>query len=280
MVGDFVVYYEPRRSSGEATSRGGRQAYFAVARVTAVEPDPVRDDHFYARIADYLEFDRPVPFREGGHFYETGLRRNDGQTSKGAFGRAVRMLPDQEFNAILRAGFANDELLLPGPNRQPMMPAGFEEPQADFERPIVESLMALDVPACFASGKQRLELFARQLAIAEDLGEEARPDRLAGMHGHGRAASVRVAQDVMAAAHARDAETGSAKSRDDGPAVERRQPRHAATEMRCTPMNSNAGASSPRSSRFSAIASRTRSINSSRERACVWQPGSAGTDAT
>lgn len=44
-VSDFVVYYEPRRTSGEASSRGGQQAYFAVARVVSVEPDPTRGDH-------------------------------------------------------------------------------------------------------------------------------------------------------------------------------------------------------------------------------------------
>ncbi len=158
-VGDFVVYYEPRRSSGELSSRGGRQAYFAVARVVSVEPDPARDDHFYARIADYLEFDRAVPFREGEHFYEAGLRRDDGQTSKGAFGRAVRPLPDHEFDAILLAGFADDAAMLPAPATAPMMPGGFAEQQADFERPIVESVVARPF---------RDQAFARQVRLAYD----------------------------------------------------------------------------------------------------------------
>jgi hypothetical protein len=35
-----------------------------------------------------------VPFREGEHFYESALQRDDGKTSKGAFGRAVRPLPE------------------------------------------------------------------------------------------------------------------------------------------------------------------------------------------
>ncbi len=158
-VGDFVVYYEPRRTSGELSSRGGRQAYFAVARVVSVEPDPARDDHFYARIADYLEFDRPVPFREGEHFYEAGLRREDGQTSKGAFGRAVRPLPDHEFDAIVHAGFADDAAMLPAQVPAPMMPGGFAEPQADFERPIIESLVARPF---------RDQAFARQVRHAYD----------------------------------------------------------------------------------------------------------------
>jgi putative restriction endonuclease len=46
-----------------------------------------------------------VPFNEGGHYYESALRKADGTTSKGAFGRAVRTLGDAEFEAILRAGF-------------------------------------------------------------------------------------------------------------------------------------------------------------------------------
>jgi putative restriction endonuclease len=105
-VGDSIVYYEPRRSTGHLSSRGGRQAYFAVAVVEDVKPDPQKADHFYAYVKDYLEFDRPVPFREGNHYYESALRRPDGQTSKGMFGRAVRTVPDSEFELILAAGFA------------------------------------------------------------------------------------------------------------------------------------------------------------------------------
>ena len=32
-LGDWIAYYEPRRSSAEPSSRGGRQGYFATARV-------------------------------------------------------------------------------------------------------------------------------------------------------------------------------------------------------------------------------------------------------
>jgi putative restriction endonuclease len=56
--GDFVIYYEPRRASGDPSSRGGRQAYFATARVVDVRPDPLRVDHFYADIDSYLDFAR------------------------------------------------------------------------------------------------------------------------------------------------------------------------------------------------------------------------------
>jgi putative restriction endonuclease len=105
-VGDAIVYYEPRRPSADPASRGGRLSYFAVARVSRIEADPNLSDHYYAYVEDYLDFDRPVPFREGDRYYESGLQRADGKTSKGAFGRAIRTIPDQEFAQILAAGFA------------------------------------------------------------------------------------------------------------------------------------------------------------------------------
>lgn len=141
VVGDWIVYYEPRRSSGDLSSRGGRQAYFATARVSTIQADPTLANHFYAFVSDFLEFDRPVPFKDGDYFYETALRRDDGGTSKGAFGRAVWSLPDREYDMILRAGFA--EILSPEP--KPVAEEAFmglaDEP-ATFERPIVERMTA------------------------------------------------------------------------------------------------------------------------------------------
>lgn len=103
---DRIVYYEPRRPSSDVTSRGGRQAYFATARVDRLVPDPRREDHFYAHLSEYLEFDRPVPFQLSGTYLEQGLRKDDGSTNKGAFGRAVRSLSDTEYQSIIDAGFA------------------------------------------------------------------------------------------------------------------------------------------------------------------------------
>ena len=140
-VGDWVVYYEPRRTSGDLSSRGGRQAYFATARVSNIEQDPARPDHFYAFVKDYLELDRPVPFREGAHYYEGALRREDGGTSKGAFGRAVRTLPDDEYDLILQAGFAT-VLDRPAEAASAYDVPGLAEEPATFERPIIESVVA------------------------------------------------------------------------------------------------------------------------------------------
>jgi putative restriction endonuclease len=141
-VGDYIVYYEPRRSSAELSSRGGRQSYFAVARVASVIEDNALADHFFAIIdgTTYLDFDAAVPFFEHDEYYESALEKDDGSTNKGAFGRAVRLIPDGEFDRILKAGFApvlgengvSQEIALPG----------FSEPPAPFERPIVEMMVS------------------------------------------------------------------------------------------------------------------------------------------
>lgn len=134
-AGDWIIYYEPRRTSGDPRSRGGRQAYFATARVASVQADTTVPDHFYAFVADFLEFDRPVPFREDDHYYETGLQRADGRTSRGAFGRAVRPITDEEFDLILRAGF---HILLAPTETTALDFTGFADEPPTFDRPVVE----------------------------------------------------------------------------------------------------------------------------------------------
>jgi putative restriction endonuclease len=156
-VGDWIVYYEPRRSTGDPSSSGGRQVYFATARVERIVPDDSRLDHFYAEVSDYLPFVRPVPFREGSHFYEGNLEKPDGSTNKGAFGRAVRNIKDSEFDLIWQAGFGHviglEERVRPAPDvpEEPMPPlGGFHEEQLSFQhdvpfeqdRRIVEQLVS------------------------------------------------------------------------------------------------------------------------------------------
>jgi putative restriction endonuclease len=134
-VGDHIVYYEPRRSSVDLSSVGGRQSYFGVARVADVIEDKELADHYYALVDDYLDFDLPVPFAEGSEYYESALKKADGSTNKGAFGRAVRIIPDDEFDRIFKAGFA--PILGQSDSVHPVT-AGLGEPQVAFERPIVE----------------------------------------------------------------------------------------------------------------------------------------------
>jgi putative restriction endonuclease len=145
-LNDWIVYYEPRRASADPSSRGGRKAYFATARVARIAADPQIPDHFYAYVSDYLEFDRAVPFREGSHYYESQLRRDDGATSKGAFGRAVRPISDGEYELIVHAGFVRtlgEAAPQAVAGASPAAPSGMaEDPHAPFERPIVERLVA------------------------------------------------------------------------------------------------------------------------------------------
>ncbi|MCP1911535.1 putative restriction endonuclease [Bradyrhizobium elkanii] len=141
-VGDYIVYYEPRRSSSDLSSRGGRQSYFGVARVSSVIEDVELPDHYFAIIdgATYLDFDTVVPFQEQGEYYESALEKDDGSTNKGAFGRAVRLIPDNEFDRILRAGFA--PILGEGPSPEAPSPLGYSEPPTPFERPVVEMVVS------------------------------------------------------------------------------------------------------------------------------------------
>jgi putative restriction endonuclease len=130
-VGDGVIFYESRRD-------GGRLAYFATGTVTAIEPDPIRSDHYYAKISNYLDFDRPVHFRENGGF-ESALVGLDGSVNAGTAQNSVRHIPEFEFSDILEAGLDQQP---DWPDRdQPI--SGFEEEQATFERPIIETILNL-----------------------------------------------------------------------------------------------------------------------------------------
>ena len=148
-INDWIVYYEPRRSTGHLSSTGGRQSYFATARVKGIEADPQRNDHYYAFVDEYLEFDKPVPFREGEVTYERKLTKDDGSTNKGAFGRAIRNISDAEFDLILMAGYARTiaeskpPAITPDAGiRMPKYDGFSESEQQAFQRPIVESLIS------------------------------------------------------------------------------------------------------------------------------------------
>lgn len=98
-LGDWIVYREPRR-------QGGREGYVATARVARIEPDRVKPRHHYAVIDGYLPFDVVVPLRSGQSFYESLLSTVSDPKRIGAAlqGRSVRIIPDGEFGAIVRAG--------------------------------------------------------------------------------------------------------------------------------------------------------------------------------
>ncbi|WP_245512719.1 HNH endonuclease [Rhizobium sp. BK376] len=101
MVGDWIVYREPQRN-------GGRRAYVATAKVVAIEDDPKEPGHAYAVMAEYQEFDEPVPFFRDGRYWETSLLSVADPTRVGAFlqGKSIRVIPETDFAAIARAGLS------------------------------------------------------------------------------------------------------------------------------------------------------------------------------
>jgi putative restriction endonuclease len=134
-VGDFIVYYEPRRNKGPS-SHTGRCAYFAVAQLVAIEPDRKRPDHFYAHLNHFLEFDREILFREGNDYYESSLRKADGSTNKGAFGSSIRLIPHDEFERIVQAGLSTQLEAWERPDR-------VAEPVPEYiARPVVEQIVS------------------------------------------------------------------------------------------------------------------------------------------
>lgn len=156
-VGDLVIYYEPRRN-------GGRSAYIAIVQVDSITPDKSRPGHSYANVSAYLDFDRPVPFRAAGSLYERRLQ-SDGDTGlSGEFRNAVRLIDDDEFGAILAAGFSEGANVdfqphAASPTVEPGI--GFAESDAPFEtiRPVVQRL---------SSRLFRDEAFARNVKRAYD----------------------------------------------------------------------------------------------------------------
>ena len=143
-VGDWIAYYRPRRGASEEHHR---QSYFAIARVARIRNDPMQSDHFYADVDHYEEFPAPPMFQTNGSYLESGLVRGDGKTNKGAFGRSVRLISEEDFERICTLGFAGvrDDLAaedwLSAEAQTASLISGFSESPAEFSRPIVERLV-------------------------------------------------------------------------------------------------------------------------------------------
>jgi putative restriction endonuclease len=140
-LSDWILYYESRRG-------GGRLVYYATARLRQIVVDPTTPDHFYGYVDSYLEFDHPVPMREGEHFYESAGKNSDGTTKSGWYQNSVRPISDAEYELILQAGFV---ATLQQPTPVAAVRSGtiakrvvpnLDEEGAEFERPIVERLAA------------------------------------------------------------------------------------------------------------------------------------------
>lgn len=127
-VGDWIVYYEPRRGP---TAKG----YYAIARVEQIVPDPAAPGMYLALIApnSYLPFERPVPFSGPDGPVERGVLNDAGRIS-GRAQAAVRPVSLEDFNRILDLGFPDEEPLLPREGAPLETPLGIvQEERAPFE---------------------------------------------------------------------------------------------------------------------------------------------------
>jgi len=106
-VGDWIVYYEPRKVVG---SKG----YYAVAKVERVVPDPSMSGMYLALIepGSYLDFVTPVPFANESGPVERGVLNETGRIS-GRAQAAVRGLSPSDFSRIVEAGLADEHPVLP-----------------------------------------------------------------------------------------------------------------------------------------------------------------------
>jgi len=106
-VGDWIIYYEPRRGPAG-------KGYFAIARVENVVPDPTTPDMFFAIIepGSFLRFERPVPFSSEHGVVERGVLNEAGRIS-GRAQAAVRPISVEDFNRIVDLGLIDEAPLLP-----------------------------------------------------------------------------------------------------------------------------------------------------------------------
>lgn len=106
-VGDWIIYYEPRKISG---TRG----YFAIAKVERVIADPSASGMYLALIepGSYLDFANPVPFSGTSGVVEQSVLNDQGQIS-GRAQSAVRPISLEDFNRIVALGCNERAPLLP-----------------------------------------------------------------------------------------------------------------------------------------------------------------------
>lgn len=128
-VGDWIVYYEPRKIR---ETRG----YFAIARVARVVPDRSAHGMYVAEIepGTYLDFVSPVPFSDDDGVIERGVLNEEGRIS-GRAQSAVRPISAADFDRILARGLDEAEPELPRIDPVPDLEAGggFSHlPQAPF----------------------------------------------------------------------------------------------------------------------------------------------------
>jgi putative restriction endonuclease len=135
MVGQWIVYQEPRRAGG--------RGYFAVAKVEKVEPDLATPGMHLALIApgSFLDFGTSVPFSIDKLPMERALLNDDGSI-KGSKQLAIRPLSNADFNRIIEIGLMDPEPELPRVGKiEPALSLLGENQQEPFEGPVDRATM-------------------------------------------------------------------------------------------------------------------------------------------
>lgn len=127
IAGSWVVYLEPAKERG---SKG----YFAVAKVSRIEPDRSRHDHYLAVIepGTYLPFSPTVPRRLNSELVERDCPNPQW---------AVRPLSDADFVRIVSLGLPNEEVLPRIDSETQINRVREDQLIYEVERPIVASLV-------------------------------------------------------------------------------------------------------------------------------------------
>lgn len=100
-LGDWIVYYGPLEGMPS-------RYYTAIARAVEVTSDTERGNHYYLHLEHYLDFDRPLEYRETGG-YEKKLFNPDGKPNGGRAVQAVRVIERDEFAALVHAGLSEED---------------------------------------------------------------------------------------------------------------------------------------------------------------------------
>jgi putative restriction endonuclease len=131
VVGNWVIYQEPRRAGG--------RGYFAVAKVGSIVPDPKETGMFLALIetGTFLEFGRDVPFQLDGRAVERGLLDASGRLNNGRAVQSIRPISNADFNRIIELGLMDAEPEMPRVGQVEPVPSMLGEfGQEAFEGPV------------------------------------------------------------------------------------------------------------------------------------------------
>jgi putative restriction endonuclease len=131
VVGNWIIYQEPRRAGG--------RGYFAVGKVQSIVPDPKEAGMFLALIepGTFLEFGRGVPFQLDGRAVERGLLYANGRLNNGRAVQSIRPISNADFNRIIELGLMGAEPEMPRVGQAEPVPAMVAEAgQEAFAGPV------------------------------------------------------------------------------------------------------------------------------------------------